>query len=171
MPVAEGLPLQANPGTRWSQAAPLLYDLCFLKGKSPSAPAQHLPGLRQPNVTAPSVPSDEGSYGERGGTPHPCGCAASCDAPKGQLGGTIRDHIPRMASLQRSRGGKPLRRSPALPFLLTWGATAAPGADTNQPHRSPASQQCRKAGGGTHTMTKGLGPPKAFVVVLNQLFE
>lgn len=38
VPVAEGLPLQANPGTRWSQAAPLLHDLCFLKAKA----RQHL---------------------------------------------------------------------------------------------------------------------------------
>lgn len=46
--MAEGLPLQADPGARRSQAAPLLHDLCFLKPKArqplPSNPPRYAAG-------------------------------------------------------------------------------------------------------------------------------
>lgn len=142
MPVADGLPLQANPGARWSQAAPLLYDLCFLKAK----PRQRLHRISRTrsSQTSPQGPHyatgaarAPGASGD-GGSPSPLPLHQLLRCCKGRRGRTISDHSPCVASLQQSWRGKPLRQSPALPFLLAQGTPAAPGVGTNQPRHAPA---------------------------------
>lgn len=91
---------------------------------------------------------------------------------KGRLGRTILDHSPHITSLQQRQTAvpKPCAAFPANPGC---NGSIRSGYKPASPHTSLSLMQQRQKTGrwGKHTTTKGLGPPKAFVLIFYQLYE